>query len=61
MVTPHIAGNSYASFLLDPVKALSGLVVDYDDHRLPIDEGLKRKGVQENIDYTKFSAQAASA
>ena len=61
MVTPQIASISYASFLLEPVASLSGLVIDYDDERLPIEEKLKRRGAEQVMDYSKFSAQASSA
>lgn len=60
LITAKIAATSYAELLLHPNPALSGLVVDYDDHRLPIDDSLKRLGATSNLDYTQFSTQASA-
>jgi hypothetical protein len=54
LITPTTAGNVYAQTITKGDASLSGLVVDYDDPRLPIAEELKRK-VAAKYDYTKHT------
>lgn len=56
MITPEIAGNAYARVLIHGGHEVSGLIVDYDDPRLPIEEHLKQKGSKGPRNYTQYSA-----
>ncbi|EXJ92914.1 hypothetical protein A1O3_01470 [Capronia epimyces CBS 606.96] len=56
LTSPTVAGNAYAQAVTKADPGLSGLLVEYDDPRLPIAEHLKRKSAA--VDYTKASAEA---
>jgi hypothetical protein len=56
MITPATAGNAYAQSVTSADRSLSGLVVDYDDPRLPIPEHAKRK-TDKAVDYTVHSVE----
>ncbi|KAH7019578.1 hypothetical protein EDB80DRAFT_561303 [Ilyonectria destructans] len=58
MITPEVAGNAYAQVLIRGDREISGLIVDYDDPRLPIKEHLKRKNKEGSRSYAQYSAQA---
>lgn len=58
MITPEVAGNAYAQVLIRGGREISGLIVDYDDPRLPIEEHLKRKNKEGSRSYAQYSAQA---
>ncbi|KIX96485.1 uncharacterized protein Z520_07751 [Fonsecaea multimorphosa CBS 102226] len=58
MITPRVAGNAFARTVVSADSSLSGEVVDYDDHRLPLDEAAKRDTSENrigNMDYTKLT------
>lgn len=57
MVSPETAGNSYAQVLTHIDYELSGLIVDYDDRRLPIEEHLKNKVTDGPRTYAQYSSQ----
>ena len=57
MITPAVAGNAYAQTVTKCDANISGLVLDYDDPRLPIAEHLKRDNVNQPIDYRKHSVE----
>ncbi|KAM5353700.1 hypothetical protein ACJ41O_000350 [Fusarium nematophilum] len=60
LVTPQVAAHSYAQVLIHKSPALSGLVLDYDDPRLPIEDRFKRKLSEGAVNYTEFSSQTNS-
>lgn len=53
MITPEVAGTAYAGALAHSSPELSGVILDYDDPRLPIPDEFKanREG---NTEYTQF-------
>jgi hypothetical protein len=55
MITPAVAGNAYARTVTAGSSDLSGLTVDYDDHRLPIADELKAKNGNGAVNYTAFT------
>jgi NAD(P)-dependent dehydrogenase (short-subunit alcohol dehydrogenase family) len=55
-ITPTIAGNAYAQTVTKGDKSLAGLIVEYNDPRLPIADQLKRSNVA--VEYTKYSNDA---
>ncbi|KAL4804823.1 hypothetical protein BDV18DRAFT_161915 [Aspergillus unguis] len=60
MVSPKLVGGIYARLVAHANSELSGLIMDYDDPRLPIEEHLKRKaGADGPRSYAQYSAQAA--
>jgi len=60
LITPAHAGHVFALTVTKADPSISGLVVDYDDPRLPIEEHLKRKDGKETIDYTQHSVDTKS-
>ncbi|KAF4474648.1 short-chain dehydrogenase reductase [Fusarium agapanthi] len=57
MALPSVTATSYASALVHRTPELSGVIVDYDDPRLPIDNPLKYKSKQNPTNYAEFSPQ----
>ncbi|KAJ5801959.1 uncharacterized protein N7503_004409 [Penicillium pulvis] len=59
MVTPEVIGSIYAQVLTHANSELSGLVIDYDDPQLPVEEHLKRKDRADGPrSYAQYSSQA---
>lgn len=56
MITPAVAGASYAHAVVKGDATLSGCDMEYNDPRLPITDNLKR--TDGPIDYSKHSAKA---
>lgn len=54
MITPSVAAMAFVSTVLRAGQELSGVVLDYNDPRLPTPHHIKRKTVPGQIDYSAF-------